>query len=1083
MFPQKHHIVFRLRKYFCILFLFTTSWANGAVNFSDLAGAPLFRSIEGPKDFFVGGNAIITAFVQDKNGFIWFGTQSGLTRYDGFRFKHYSHKSSDSHSISENYVRSLWLSPDGHIWVGTNSGGISIYIPDEDRFHRLVFDGQETGFAHTRVQTIISDQQGGVWIGSDNGLYHLPKGMKHISRYGGPTDENGILESQSIRSILKDQSGTLWVGSLRGLYKLDPMKKKLEKFKPKLETDLPFEDEEIWQLYEDNNKRLWWGGRKLGGGWIDINRDSLHFLTKNKTDFSFPWVSAIKEVVPGEIWFATYGGGINAFNADTAELIKQYRHDSALSDTLSLDTLGSMFKDKSGLLWIGTWGAGINILDTTNVAFRTIRHSPNIPESLSYANVFSVLERGNGDIWVGTHGNGIDVLDTHGVRKGGYRPDPTKAGTLTDGAILSMTEGENGHIWVGTRQGGLHEFNPETNQFRQFTINDGLPHMQINRLLFDQGGVLWIATGMGLASYHPTLNKFKTYSKKNSDQSRLQREVQPLAILDDGSIWAGTDHGLLVLPYGAEELLQFQHSETQADGLSNSDINGLVVHKNGTLWIAHVQGIDRLLEWDGKNARFENINSYLKEQRAKPRLLSNMVEDGLGRIWDLVGFLDPHHWEYNKLTTADGVDVGGGWVGAYTALRDGRMLFGGATGLLIIYPENYEGWEYMPDLVVSNLRIDGKNQILKSNTQLTLSPDTKSFSIEFSSLDYSSMDETRYQYMLEGYESNWIETAPERREATYTNLDPGNYVFHVKGSNRRNIWSTNEIELAITIQPKYFQTAWFRAIVLVFIAFISLVLFQWRLKVILRQQRDKQEKHEAIQKAELMLDLMEQKNKMLAEVTHDLRTPLSAIKLQLEALEDGAIEHSEKFYSSLQNKLGNLNKMVGDLDHLSVVEVGTLTLHKSDINLNEILSDAIETFLPLAEKNNILISHDIESTSAINIHADPGRLTQVFNNVLKNSIRYTDPQGRIVISTSIEEIGASCIVINFEDSSPGVAENELEQLFTRLFRADATRNRSVDGAGLGLFIVDSIIKTHDGMVSVEHSELGGLQLQIKLPIV
>jgi len=179
----------------------------------------------------------------------------------------------------------------------------------------------------------------------------------------------------------------------------------------------------------------------------------------------------------------------------------------------------------------------------------------------------------------------------------------------------------------------------------------------------------------------------------------------------------------------------------------------------------------------------------------------------------------------------------------------------------------------------------------------------------------------------------------KHRRATYTNLPHGDYTFRVKASNANGYWNEKGATLQVTVLPQYHQTIWFRGLALILIAIILSLLFQWRLKAILRHQRYKQEKREAIKKAELMLELMEQKNKMLAEVTHDLRTPLSTIKVQLEALEDGALEHSEKSYSLLQKKLSNLNQMIGDLDHLSVVEVGTLALQKSDINLNEILSD------------------------------------------------------------------------------------------------------------------------------------------------
>ena len=230
--------------------------------------------------------------------------------------------------------------------------------------------------------------------------------------------------------------------------------------------------------------------------------------------------------------------------------------------------------------------------------------------------------------------------------------------------------------------------------------------------------------------------------------------------------------------------------------------------------------------------------------------------------------------------------------------------------------------------------------------------------------------------------------------------------------------------------------------------------------------------------SEKLSQLMAQKNRMLADVTHDLRTPLTNIKMQLEAMEDGALDHSEKSYSTLQKKLGNLNMMVGDLYHLSLIDSGALVLHKRDIVLSDIVKESIDSFQAQANKAQLSISFSDPKEEGVEVNADSGRLLQVFNNLLKNSIRYTDPGGEVRASLIANK---KEVTVTIEDTSPGVADFDLEQLFDRSYQAENTKSRSNSGSGLGLSIVESIVNAHDGRVIAEHSELGGLRVSVILP--
>lgn len=782
-------------------------------------------------------NGIVTALAQDRQGFVWIGTQYGLLRYDGYHFRRFS-----VHPISKNapgtiFVRHLWVAPDGRLWVGTNSDGAAVFDPRTERFTLFTpAPGTPGRLASGRVDAFAADGRGGVWIGSDDGLYHWSSGETTLDRRDATTGQAGALGDSHVRSLLLDTHKTLWVGTWDGLARLPFDSPHFERVG---ETDAGKEvlaRQEIWALIEDAAGRVWWGSRTLGAGWIDPANGRIHVLPLGTPEgIGYPWAASFALDHDGGLWIGTYGGGIDVVDPDTQRVIRRFRHQASVDTTLASNTIGALLADRSGLMWIGNWGGGLDQVNTRNHAFRMLRHVPGDPRSLSDDDVFSLLPIDNRRVWVGTDGNGIDILDLQTGVVGGIRPDPGNPHGLPDGHVIALARSGDGTIWVGTRQAGLLSYDPATRRFTRWPTMEGSAHAQVQRLLIAADGHLWIGTNGGLLELDPQTGKARSFSTREAPDVAFTRSVNTLAITPDGTLWAGTGNGLYALPPGQDQLVTILHDPGRKDSLSRDSVNGLVVDKTGRLWVATAGGIDGLKSWDGRIARFESLNARLGKPPGP--LTSNLTMDDRGRLWDVGAVIDLATNGITELTSSEGFDIGGGWIGAYARMEDGHLLFGGPQGLLVVQPDAFMPWDFQPPVVISSLLIDGEPRPAAGVDQLTLSPKIRGFSVEFAALDFSDPDSLQYAYRLDGFDPDWTEAPVERRVATFTNLDPGQYTLRVKATNRLGEWSQKQLALVVTAEPAFYETLWFRTLIVLLILLGLYAIYLVRIRQLAARSR------------------------------------------------------------------------------------------------------------------------------------------------------------------------------------------------------------------------------------------------------
>ncbi|MCJ8270064.1 MAG: hypothetical protein MJK04_11765, partial [Psychrosphaera sp.] len=512
-------------------------------------------------------DGLVTALAQDTRGFIWVGTQNGLFRYDGYQFRKLDQITQNTAAPLGIFITSLYAANDGRLWIGSLSDGASVYDPvSANLSHWAVQPGSTFGLSHNRVEAIVGDKAGNIWIGTNDGLDKIDGKTGDVSHYQQVKGDANSLNDHHIRALLIDNKDRLWVGSWNGLNRLKPggggFESVFSEPPPSLSASPPLlllpslAQQRVDSLYQSVDGNIWVGTQAAGAAWItpDGQFHRIGVDPGNKDLLSHPWVHTISQPNENTLWLGTRDGGINVVDAQNGQVSRRIRHDPAITTSLAFDDIGALLVDHSGLQWIGTWGGGLIRHNPANRAFRTLHHSPYNDKKLSYADIGSILALDDGTIWVGTHGNGIDIINPDVGVVDGIRP-----GALADGTVIALAETPDRMIWIGTQQAGLYRFDRRDKTLRQYTLADGLIDLHVRRILFDGQNGLWIGTYGGLSRFDMTTETFDSFTTVTQPDTAFSETIYTLAIQADGTLWVGADNGLYRLPPNSQKLTQVHH--------------------------------------------------------------------------------------------------------------------------------------------------------------------------------------------------------------------------------------------------------------------------------------------------------------------------------------------------------------------------------------------------------------------------------------------------------------------------------------------------------------------------------------------
>lgn len=782
----------------------------------------------------------VYAIEQDKSGFLWFATENGLDRYDGFTFKHYRHERGNPDSLGSDFVRDIDIASDGSLWIATDGGGVSWWNPKTDTMTTYRSDPDDgNSIATDRVRTILAGNDGFVWIGTrDSGLDRLEIATGAVTHYASRPDDSKSLGSNQIYALAMDESGVLWIATKAGLSSLDSRSGEITRNVPGA-NDLARGGAR--SLLIGRNGTLWVGTHKAGLFEFDPRTGKT---TVYQHDPEVPGslashrVDSIFEDDSGRLWVGT-DRGLNLLNADTGRFAL-YKNDPTNAASISDDRVFSIFQDRGGLLWVGTLTGGLSKWNPRSWSFGHVKPESSGPRSFSHLNITSFTEDYDGNVWVGTFGGGINIIERDGQSVRQIRRGLAASGGIGGDRVMALLTDRHGHIWAGTMTGGLSEIDPATGEVKTYRHDPADPNSLaangVMSLLQDSAGDIWVGTfGGGVSQFDRQRGQFTNHRHDPNDSTSLSSpRATAIAQGRDGVIWVGTDGGgLNYLDRRTGEWHQLKSDVDDPGSLSANTIYALHVDPRGRLWVGSRDGLDQVSAWplSGNGARvLSTASTKWTEHRSSAY---GIQSDTRGNLWissnqGLTSF-NPDTGDIRNFHESQGLQGEEFNFGASYAGPDGRLYFGGANGFNAFDPAEIELNTTAPPVVLTSLSIINQPVVSEEPYELIrgLDLDYSDHVVTFgiSALDYTSPKQNQYSYMLEGFDENWVDAGNERR-ITYTNLDGGQYVLKVRAANSDGAWNSTGIEIPLTVAYPPWKSWW--AYTLYVAALVAAALVFWR---------------------------------------------------------------------------------------------------------------------------------------------------------------------------------------------------------------------------------------------------------------
>jgi signal transduction histidine kinase/ligand-binding sensor domain-containing protein/DNA-binding response OmpR family regulator len=1048
----------------------------------------------------------VNTMLKDSKGFMWFGTLSGLNKYDGYKFKVYKHIEGDTTSLNDDFIVTIAEGPDNKLWIETRNG-YNIYDPATERFsHDIGRYLKSINIPDKGITAVKKDKAGNFWfLNANSGIYKYQERTKTTVHVKYQPNIATSIYSNSVTDLASDSKGNIWLVYNQGvLERIDPKSYRVNSRK-RISSALPWGLNTGYRVFIDKQDDVWAFVPTYSSGVYYLNSTQSVFKHIDKGSgpdgLNTNVVSNLIQDDKDRIWIATDHGGVNLLSKQDFK-IKYITNREDDSKTIGQNSIIMLYKDDTGIIWVGTYKRGISYYHESIIKFPLYTHHLSDPGSLSFSDVNKFIEDKHGNLWLGTNGGGLVYFNRKDGSFKKYLHDANNPNSLTNNVIVSMFLDHEQKLWIGTYFGGLDCFDGKI--FKHYRHNDAiagsLSEDRVWSIIEDSDNNLWVGTlAGGLNLLDRKTDIFKNYRLKPGDQQSLYSNYIS-ALLEDRhkNLWIVTSFGVDVLNRQTGRLSHYIHDENNPNSLVNNNTNSVLEDSSGLIWISTREGLSVL---DPVKNKFTNItranglpdNTVIEMREDNDHNIWASTPNGLSNIIVTRG-ADKLGFRFINYNERDGLQGREFTMNAAYKTRNGELIFGGGNGFNIFKPANLRTSKNSPALVFTDFQVFNKSidvgeklygevilpQAITQTNSVELKHNENVFGIEFAALNYFDADKVKFEYMMQGFDKTWIPANNLTRKVVYTNLDAGGYTFKVRASNP-GFWNSKEIMLHVTILPPWWKNT--LAYIVYALAFVGALLYlrhrgirKIRSQFLLEKEREETQRlHE--------LDLM--KIKFFTNVSHEFRTPLSLIMAPVDRI----IKQTQEPEIQRQLLLVNRNakrllNLVNQLLDFRKMEYQELKLYTRPGNIIGFIRELAYSFTDVAEQKSIDFVFDAEADE-FHTSFDQDKVERIIFNLLSNAYKFTQTGGHVSVLLYFKDSGDPLqrqLEIKVIDTGIGIQKDKLDRIFEPFFQNDIPGSMLNQGSGIGLSITKEFVRLHGGEITVESEFNQGSCFTVLLPL-
>jgi len=1082
----------------------------------------------------------VITILQDRTGFMWLGTQAGLARFDGYRHRVFRNDPADANSLPDNYVQASYEDGEGRLWFGTR-GGLVRFDAARNRFVRHAFtEGARQAGHNGAVNAIIGDGKAGLWVATVDGLVHFDIASGRARIFQHDAREPGSLRDDRVTALALDGRGGLWIGTGIGLDHLAAGATRFEHYAIGEAQAGSAEDTRlntVLALSMGPRETLWIGTAAGLDAWhLGEGAPQRHHFNASE-GVGDVRINQLYHDPGANLWVGTDLEGLKWRNPASGRFV-DYANQPLDRHTLSDNQVRAVWVDRTGTLWVGTMSGGANRADLASGGFERFDLSPGRLAEPGTRKIRSIAAGVGGELWMGTSGAGLLHVGGQGGRVERMRHDPDQPGSLPDDVVMTVLPLRD-KLWVGGPS-GLAWRRLAGGGFTQVVLGSEAGSNHVQYLMRDRGGALWVATRGGLFMLDADGQLRQAWRHDPADPQSLG-ENYGFALLEDraGAIWIGTENGLDRLDRARGTFTHFRHDARDPASLRHNRVYSLFESARGELWVGTAAGLHRMERSAGGGARFRLFPvSGAREQSP----IGAVLEAQRGQLWvsTTAGLtrLDPATGKFKTYGARDGLIDGSYFVGAAARAPDGVLHFGGMNGMTSFQPETIRDNPFPPPVAITDFLVFNRphpiaapagGAVADAVPAVQLDYRDSVFTLEFAALHYADPAANRYAYRLRGFDRDWTEAGASKPFATYTNLDPGPYVFEVRAANKDGVWSEVPASLAITIAPPFWMTWWFRLGAALLILCSVFALYRLRIRVLVQRtarlehqvgtrtaelvlqkesaERRKQEaeaQKEAAEDAYRRLketqaqlaaaEKLASLGSLVAGVAHELNTPIGNSLLMASTLQEKTESLATRFVRNDLRKselegwiaaareasaliMRSLHAAADLVNSFKQVSVDQASTQRRRFDLAQACHEILATMMNQVRRAGHTLDLRIEPGIAMDSY--PGPLGQVLINFVNNALLHAFDERGGTMSITAERMAGERVRVAFRDDGRGIAPEHLARIFDPFF----TTRMGQGGSGLGLNIAYNIVTTLlGGTIRVDSVAGEGTVFTMDLPL-